>query len=178
MLQQHPHIQQRLQQEVDDVLQGNLPTHESLKKLKYMACVIKETLRLYPPAVAIMRIVDKDDILDGYQVKKGMYVFASLYLLHRMEEYWGKDALSYDPDRWAEGKPKPIPGSYVPFSSGARQCIGSNFAQLEIRVVLSMLLQGYSVLPDTACKVPFGVELQVSLGLTPGHTIVLEKRKK
>ena len=50
-----------------------------------------------------------------------MHAFIPIYVLHRLEEYWGPDALEFNPDRWAEGKPKPMNGSYIPFGSGARQ---------------------------------------------------------
>jgi cytochrome P450 len=104
----------------------------------YVARVVKEVLRLYPPAWIIGRETVRDvTLVDGSFIPQGLTIFASPLLLHRRPEYFSNPE-RFDPDRWLG--PDPPPFSYVPFGGGARRCIGEEFALRETAIVLSTLL--------------------------------------
>ena len=103
--------------------------------------VVKEVLRLYPPAWIIGRETVRDvTLVDGSFIAQGTTVFAAPLLLHRRADYFD-DPQSFNPDRWLG--PDPAPFSYVPFGGGARRCIGEEFALRETAIVLSALLARY-----------------------------------
>ncbi|HMF27130.1 MAG TPA: cytochrome P450 [Candidatus Cybelea sp.] len=107
----------------------------------YVARVVKEVLRLYPPAWIIGRETVRDvTLVDGSFIPQGMTIFAAPLLLHRRPEYFSNPE-RFDPDRWLG--PDPPPFSYVPFGGGARRCIGEEFALRETAIVLSTLLARY-----------------------------------
>ncbi len=107
----------------------------------YIERVVKEVLRLYPPAWIIGRESVRDvTLVDGSFIPQGMTVFAAPLLLHRRAEYFANPH-AFNPDRWLG--PDPPPFAYVPFGGGARRCIGEEFALRETAIVLSALLARY-----------------------------------
>ncbi|HEY1868250.1 MAG TPA: cytochrome P450 [Candidatus Cybelea sp.] len=107
----------------------------------YVARVVKEVLRLYPPAWIIGRETVRDvTLIDGTFIPQGTTIFAAPLLLHRRSEFFPNPE-HFDPDRWLG--PEPPPFSYVPFGGGARRCIGEEFALRESATVLSTLLARY-----------------------------------
>ena len=92
LLCQHPESYQKVQQEVDSVLQGRTPTYADLARLPYSLQVFKEAMRLYPPAYAFSRRALRDVEIDGYLVPKGMIVLLAPYTQHRRAEYFPRPA--------------------------------------------------------------------------------------
>jgi len=108
---------------------------------EYVGRVVKEVLRLYPPAWIIGREALRDVTLaDGSVIPHGTTVFAAPLLMHRRADYFD-DPERFDPDRWLG--PDPAPFSYIPFGGGARRCIGEEFAVRETGIVLERLVQRY-----------------------------------
>ncbi|HEX3459220.1 MAG TPA: cytochrome P450 [Candidatus Baltobacteraceae bacterium] len=108
---------------------------------EYIGRVVKEVLRLYPPAWIIGRESVRDVTLsDGSPIPSGTTVFSSPLLLHRRADLFAEPD-RFDPDRWLG--PEPPPFAYVPFGGGARRCIGEEFALAETAIVLQALLQRY-----------------------------------
>jgi cytochrome P450 len=108
---------------------------------EYVGRVVKEVLRLYPPAWIIGREALRDVTLaDGSVIPQGTTVFAAPLLMHRRADYFD-DPDRFDPDRWLG--PDPAPFSYIPFGGGARRCIGEEFALRETGIVLEQLVQRY-----------------------------------
>ena len=115
--------------------------------------VVKETLRVYPPAWIIGREPQRDvTLVDGTFIPKGTTVFVAPLVLHRRPEAFA-DPDRFDPDRWLG--PEPPPFSYIPFGGGARRCIGEEFALREASIVLTALLGRYrlEVVDDTRVAV-------------------------
>ena len=146
----HPDLHQRLQDEVDTVLQGRTPTVEDLPNLQYTRQVIDETLRLYPTAWTISRTPLQPDEIGGYAIPAGSVVAMSMYLTHRHPDFWA-DPEKFDPDRFTpERSAQRHPYAYLPFSAGPRQCIGNSFALMEAQLILPMIEQRYrlELMPD------------------------------
>jgi cytochrome P450 len=132
--------------------------------------VIKETMRLYPPAWGILRQAAGDDVIDGWLVPKGDTVVLSPYAVHRMEKYWEEPG-KFDPDRFLpermNGKPK---YSYFPFGGGQRLCIGNNFALIEMQVALAILCSRF----DFRVPENFRLELEATVTLRPRHGLQMQ----
>ena len=128
LLCQHPERYQKVQQEVDSVLQGRTPTYADLAHLPYCLQVFKEAMRLYPPAYVMSRQALHDVEIDGYRVPK---TGSSCFLrtrLHRREECFPEPE-QFDPERFTPEREKQLPRYvYLPFGAGPRICLGMYFA--------------------------------------------------
>jgi cytochrome P450 len=135
----HPEAAARLRTEVDTVLEGRAPTAQDLPRLPFTDAVVKETLRLYPPAWALPREVLEDFEIGGYRVPKGWMVGASQWVTHRDPRFWERPD-EFDPARWESERVKRLPRyAYFPFGGGPRVCIGNAFATMEAVIVIAML---------------------------------------
>ncbi|KAJ7890372.1 cytochrome P450 [Mycena leptocephala] len=121
-------------------------TGEDLAKLEYLDWFIKETQRLYNPALQPTREAQKDVIMPGgILVPKGAQLTIALHPLMVNPEHW-KDPLTFNPDRWGiEEVRKRHKHAYIPFASGARGCIGSLFATQEIKIILSRVVLNFQI---------------------------------
>jgi cytochrome P450 len=156
LLAQSPNGFAALQEEVQTILAGRLPTSADLPKLAYTGQVFDEALRLYPPAWLITRKSLAADSLDGRDVLPGALFIISPYAIHRHPDVWAQPEV-FDPGRFAEGaEPQRPRFAYIPFGGGPRLCIGNHFALTEARLILAMvaqrfqleLLPGSKVVPD------------------------------
>lgn len=125
-------------------------TFESLKKCEYLKYVINEVLRLYPSVPVNFRVSVRDTTLplgggsDGRSpvyVPKGTTCAYSVHCTHRMEDYYGKDALEFRPERWANLSK--VGWAYVPFNGGPRICLGQQFALTEASYIVTRLVQTF-----------------------------------
>ena len=146
LLCQHFDFYRKAQEEVDTVLQGRTPTYEDLARLPYCLQVYKETLRLYPPAIVVIRQALHDCTIESetacYPIKKGMLVLASMYAIHRQPDYF-PDPGRFDPEyHFSAEREKQIPRyGFMPFGAGPRVCIGNHFAMMEGHLLLATLAQ-------------------------------------
>ncbi len=138
------HIYDRLEQEIDDVLGGREPSAQELfNELPYLDQVVKETLRLYPPAWFGPRMARKEFRIYGYRIPAGTHVSYCSWATHRMPELF-EDPEAFDPDRFQESKCRAMePGAYVPFGRGPRTCIGMRFGELEAKILTVVLMQRF-----------------------------------
>ncbi|KAJ3653647.1 hypothetical protein Zmor_012886 [Zophobas morio] len=119
-------IQERVYQELVSVLPNmeSSPTQEELNRLDYLKRVVKEILRLVPTIPFILRYADEDIKCDPYVFPAGSNLVVPLVLLHRDPDVW-PDPEKFDPDRFLPDEvAKRHRCSYIPFSYGARNCIG------------------------------------------------------
>lgn len=95
-------------------------------------------------------------------VRKGELVVFSQYVNSRKKNIWGNDAYEFCPERWEDGKLSKIGWAYFPFSGGPRQCLGEDFALMEISYTIVRLLQAFPVieLPEGEPVEPVGTEKQ------------------
>lgn len=145
-LARHPAALAKVLEEQDRVLGGRAPTAAELmggEALPELEMVLDETLRLYPPAwVGPRRAVETFEF-GGHQVPQDAYVYYSSWASHRLPDVWPEPE-AFVPERFApEAKAKLPKGAYVPFGGGSRTCIGMRFGQLEIRTIVTLLLQRF-----------------------------------
>lgn len=149
LLSQHPEVESKLHDELDRVLHGRTPTYQDLRELPYTDMIIKEAMRLYPPAYFIGRMAIEDTTLGDYVVPKGTQVSIATFAAHRDPRWW-KNPDAFIPERWAEKDDRPK-HAYLPFGAGPRVCIGNTFASLEARILLATLAQKFRLqLPQGA----------------------------
>ena len=173
LLSTHAPVMAKLKEEIDQVLDGRAPGLEDARNLKYTNQVIEESMRLYPPAWMIERTAIGDDQIGGYQVVKGDQMMMCSYVVHRNPKYW-KEPDTFDPERFSEERSKERDRyCYFPFGGGPRYCIGTNFATLEMQLVLASICQRYSF----SVKEGFHVETEPLVTLRPknGMPMVLKK---
>jgi cytochrome P450 len=163
LLAQHPAILADLVDELTGALGGAAPAIEQLGQLPLLDAVIKESLRLFPPASMLGRIAVAATELDGYAVPEGAEVIYSPYITHRIPELFERP-LEFRPERWATIKPSPY--AYLPFSAGPRMCLGTAFASLELKVILALLLQRYRL--ETPAGLRVDRQLVITLAPAPG----------
>jgi len=153
LLSQHPEAAQKLRQELSDVLGGRTPQLEDLTRLPYTDKVVKESMRLYPPAWSLARSVAKETDIGGYRLPVGANVVMSPWIMHRDPRFFDHPE-QFDPDRWADPSTQQLPRfAYFPFGGGPRLCIGASFAMMEANLLLATIAQ------------------RCDLRLVPGHPV-------
>ena len=171
----HPAAAARLHEELDQVLGDRLPTVEDLQRLPYTLQVIKEVLRLYPPAPFYVRDAVVDDEVSGYAIPAKSPVMLSPYYTHRHPDFW-EDPLHFDPDRWTpEREAAQHPCAYHPFATGQRICIGNNFSLLESHLLLAILAQRFT--PRLAPNYTPQWVMHGTLGTTNGFPMTIARRR-
>lgn len=147
LLSKEPAVLSKLQDEVDSILGDRFPTIEDMKKLKYTARVINESLRLYPQPPVLIRRSLGDDVLGKYPIKRDEDIFISVWNLHRSPHIWD-DADKFNPERWPLDGPNPNETNqdycYLPFGGGPRKCVGDMFATFENIVAVAMLVRRFN----------------------------------
>ena len=142
LLAKHPNVCARLVREVDVVLEQRDATFEDVARLTYTQMVLKESLRLYPPAWALFcREAQAEIELGGYRIPRKSWVFLFPYVTHRDSRFF-PDPERFDPERFSPEREKEIPQyAYFPFGAGPRVCIGNMFAMMEMTLVIATLVQ-------------------------------------
>jgi cytochrome P450 len=143
LLAKNPDCYDQLQAELHSVLGDKTPQLSDLKQLPYTLQVIKESLRLYPPAYAFGRTAKADIPLGNYQIKKGQVVLVSPYIVHRRADYY-QDPLQFNPDRFSPENEAALPrNAWIPFGLGPRSCFGRQFAMMEAQLILATIALRY-----------------------------------
>lgn len=152
-----PDVCARAVAEVASVVGDRRPTFGDLERLDYLTMVIKETLRLRPPAWFISRVAAASDVIDGVRIPAGTEVACSMYGVHHNPDIWPEPE-RFDPERFgseqASGRHRL---AWVPFGAGQRQCIGYQFAMMELKLALVAILRRYAL-----GAVPGRVELELT----------------
>jgi cytochrome P450 len=143
LLAKHPEVEAKLHAELDAVLASRVPTAADLPKLQYTDRVIRETLRLYPPAWRIFRRTVEPLTLGDYTLPPGTNIVMSQWVTHR-DPRWFPEPDRFRPDRWNEESAAKLPRfAYFPFGGGPRVCIGAGFAMMEATLLLAAIAQKY-----------------------------------
>ncbi|KAF9907196.1 hypothetical protein BX616_000506 [Lobosporangium transversale] len=149
----NPKTLERLREEIDQATANNsagaLPSYDQIRNLPYLTACINESMRLRPVAASgVPREVDEDANICGYTIPKDTIVLAQFPLLHYSEEYFPQPK-DYIPERWLPGDESPFPPvqdhTFYPFSAGTRNCVGKNFAMMEMRLILASIVKTYEL---------------------------------
>jgi cytochrome P450 len=107
--------------------------------------VLYEVLRLYPPAVGLIRKTYKEIEIGGVTYPAGVLIELPVLLMHHDPDIWGSDVHEFKPERFANGisKASKNPGAFLPFGWGPRICIGQQLALIEAKMALCMILQHF-----------------------------------
>jgi cytochrome P450/NADPH-cytochrome P450 reductase len=147
----HPEVLKKAYEEVDRVLGGDLdvkPTYQQVTQLTYITQILKEALRLWPPAPAYGVAPIKDEVIGGkYKLKKGTFVLVHVLALHRDPSVWGPHPDAFDPENFSREAEAARPvNAWKPFGNGQRACIGRGFAMHESALALGMILQRFKLI--------------------------------
>ena len=145
LLSKHPDVERKLHAELTDVLGGRTPTADDVRTLKYTECVLKESMRLFPPAWTTGREALEDVTVGGRHIPKGAQILLSQWVVHR-DPRWFPNPEGFDPERWRDGRAEAIPRfAYFPFGGGPRVCIGNHFAMMEAMLILAVVAQRFQL---------------------------------
>ena len=175
LLSQNPTAEAKLHAELDEVLDGRLPTLADLPQLPYTQMVIKEAMRLYPPAwVLAGRTATAETTLGGYAIRQGADLMVSPYVLHRNPAVF-PDPERFDPERFTAEREKELPRyAYLPFGAGPRVCIGNSFAMMEAQLILATVAQRFRL--HLAADQRVELNPQITLSPLDGLRMVVEAR--
>jgi cytochrome P450 len=179
---QHLDVERRLQAEVD-ALARSAPTIEDLSRLPYTEMIIKEAMRLYPPAWIVPRLAIANFELGGYHIRKNSVLFTSPYTMHRHPRYYEQPE-RFIPERWTSEMEKALPKyAYFPFGGGPRVCIGNGFALLEARLILATIAQRWQLVlesdpmpipePVITLRPKHGIWMRAQLRQTQAHLLTV-----
>lgn len=144
----HQAWQEKARQEVFEVCgKQGIPNADDLTKLRIVGMILNETLRLYPILHEFGRRQLCEDVRldDGSVLPRGTGVVIACPFIHMDKDVWGADADEFRPDRFAEGVSRACknPAAFMPFGSGPRVCIGQQFALMEAKVTIALILQHF-----------------------------------
>eukprot|EP00743_Colponemidia_sp_Colp-15_P001667 GILK01001823.1.p1 GENE.GILK01001823.1~~GILK01001823.1.p1 ORF type:complete len:509 (-),score=75.27 GILK01001823.1:162-1544(-) len=171
----NPDIEARVFEEIDAVLGKREPEHQDLSKLNYLGMVMKEVLRMYTPVPGIGKRTKFDEQIGGHTVPAHTDVDLSLMGCHWNTKYW-QNPEKFDPERFNSESVKARPaGVYIPFATGPRNCIGQNFAMMEVTLAFAKIFQRFKF------RIPPGqkpVELFTMINTKPidGMWLLIQKR--
>lgn len=174
LLGQNPEVQQRLRDEVDAALSGREATAADVPKLPLCENILRESMRLYPPAYVVGRRAIEDCTIGEYFIHKGTNVLMSSWVVHR-DPRWYDRPDEFLPDRWADGLLSRIPKyAYFPFGGGPRACIGNNFAMQEGVLVIATMAQQLEL--STVTLPP--IKLLPAITLKPGQPLEMKVHRR
>jgi len=162
---------------MDKTLNGKKLSFEDLLGMKYLDMVVSETLRYWPSLPIIDRACIRDykynDGENEFTFEKGMVFWIAIYAVHHDEKNYPNPS-KFDPERFSdENKTEIVPGTYLPFGSGPRNCIGSRLALMQIKYVVYQLLlnfkfelNGNTEVPIKLAKQAFTLEAENEIHLT------------
>lgn len=147
----HPEVLKKAYEEVDRVLGPDLgakPTYQQVTQLTYITQILKEALRLWPPAPAYGISPLKDETIGGkYKLKKNTFVTVLVLALHRDPSVWGPNPDAFDPENFSREAEAARPvNAWKPFGNGQRACIGRGFAMHEAALAIGMILQRFRLI--------------------------------
>ncbi|XP_049272775.1 cytochrome P450 3A24 isoform X1 [Rhipicephalus sanguineus] len=176
----HPDVQDKLRREVDECIatHGSEPSMDAVARLKYLHCIVSETLRLYPTAPRLERSAVEDCVLGetGIKIRKGGMVTVPLYALHRDPEFFPEPD-AFKPERFSEENADSIkPYTYLPFGAGPRNCIGMRLGLHAIKVALLHSVHKVQFVRTEKTQVPLKMATVFGAVTAEDMTVGIRKR--
>ncbi|XP_049514575.1 cytochrome P450 4V2-like [Dermacentor silvarum] len=170
LLGNHRDVQVALHNEIDGMFGDDVHrpvTTDDLRSMRYLSCIIKETLRLYPSVPIMGRYIEEDMKIGTQLIPKGTMAMVLIYFLHRHPRFH-KNPSCFTPERFLSDATRPSQYAYMPFFGGPRNCIGQRFAVQEAKVVVAQLMRHFEVhskLREEELQLELGIVLRPSQGL-------------
>jgi cytochrome P450 len=143
LLAQNPAAEKKFFDELAGALDGRAPNVEDIPKLTFTANILTESMRLYPPAWGMARLVKEEVEVAGYKLVPGNGVACAQWVVHR-DARWFDEPERFLPERWEGDLARRLPRfAYFPFGGGPRQCIGNSFALMEATLILATIAQKF-----------------------------------
>ena len=174
LLGQHPEAERKLHEEVDRVLGGRAPQPADIPLLPFTEMVVKESLRLYPPAYGVVREAVKNCEIGGYAIPAGATLAIFQWTVHRDPRYFERPN-DFLPERWTPEFTRSLPRcAYFPFGAGPRVCIGNAFAMTETVLITAAIARRFQLQ-----LVPgHPVTINPSLTLRPRHGVRVRLKQR
>lgn len=144
-LTRHPQSYAEVIGELDELYaDGHAVSFHALRRIPKLENVLKETLRLHPPLIILMRVAHGEFEVEGYPIHKGDFVAASPAISNRIAEDF-PDPDNFVPERYAEPRQEDLVNrwTWIPFGAGRHRCVGAAFATMQIKAIFSVLLREY-----------------------------------
>jgi cytochrome P450 len=175
LLSTHPDVERKLHAEIAEVLGVRSPTAADVRALPYTERVLKEAMRLFPPAWTTGREALEEVRVRGHRIPKGAQILMSQWVVHR-DPRWFPNPEGFDPDRWLPERAVRVPRfAYFPFGGGPRVCIGNHFAMMEATLILALVVREWraDLLPGQRLELKPSVTLRQK---GPGLRVRLARR--
>lgn len=148
---QNPSVVEKLTRELDGAIPPSqpVPTYDQVRDLRYLDCVIQETLRIHSTSsLGLPRVVPPGPGVDvlGHHFPQSTVLSVPAYTIHHSKEVWGPDADTYRPERW-ESVTEEQKAAFIPFSYGPRSCVGRNVAEMELALIVSTVFHRFEFVP-------------------------------
>ncbi|KDP34034.1 hypothetical protein JCGZ_07605 [Jatropha curcas] len=146
VLAMNPNWQEKAREEVLQICGKKIPEIDHLNRLKIVTMILNEVFRLYPPVPFLFRHTHRETNIKGMLIPGGVELLLPVMFIHYDADYWGADVQEFKPERFADGVSKASKDriAFYPFGWGPRICLGQNFATIESKMALAMILQHFS----------------------------------
>ncbi|XP_077563555.1 cytochrome P450 3A8-like [Haemaphysalis longicornis] len=176
----HPSVQDKLRREADECIatHGSEPSVDVILKLKYLHCVISETLRMYPSEIRLERCTHDDYVLGdtGIKIPKNCTVAIPVYAMHHDPEFFPHPE-NFNPERFSDENVGSIrPYTYLPFGAGPRSCIGMRLALQAVKLCLLHSLHNVQFVSTAATQVP--LKIKKGFGVLTAEDITVRIRRR
>ncbi|HCA53785.1 MAG TPA: cytochrome P450 [Mycobacterium sp.] len=144
-LMRHPDIYAEVRNELDELYaDGQEVSFHALRQIPRLENVIKETLRLHPPLIILMRVAQGEFEVQGYPIHQGDFVATSPAISNRIPQDFPQPN-DFDPDRYEKPREEDVlqRWTWIPFGAGRHRCVGAAFATIQIKAIFSVLLREY-----------------------------------
>ena len=151
----NPDVQDRVMEEIDEILGSDPVNEDNIKDLHFMEACIQETLRLSPVIGETFRVCTKDCIVKGIQFHKGVKISMLIYLSH-INPVFFEEPQTFNPERFLkDNEDLIIPYTWRPFGSGSRMCIGQRLALMEMKIFMAKFLQTFKIVKTSNTKLEY-----------------------
>jgi sterol 14-demethylase len=141
----HPEYMAQVTAELDDIYSGGAEySFGAMRQIPKLESALKEALRLHPPLIVLMRVVQNDFEVEEFHLEPGQSIAVSPAISNRLpEDFPNPDA--FDPDRYLEPRQEDLVNrwTWIPFGAGRHRCVGAQFAIMQLKAIFSVLLQNY-----------------------------------
>lgn len=174
LLSQNPDAVARLEAEIHSVLEGRPPGMEDLPKLIYTEKVLKESMRLLPPAWLMSRESIEPVEIGGFRFPAGTCFYLNVWSIHRDPRFYERPD-RFEPERWSADFAARLPKfAYFPFGGGQRMCVGASLAKVEAALILVAIVQRFRLAPKPGWK----LQLDPSLVIRPKNGVWMDLRQR